>query len=253
MNTAPRNVILLGASSDIGSVLAKRVDDAGDRLLRVSRSSSEASPIGASGAVQTVEGVDLLTVEGQARLVDAVNSFIPSAESDEYDLAMIHCVGDFWHHRELDRLEPRMATDTMLTHYATLAESVVSLLPVLMGARASRIIAFSCNSVAYAYPHMAPFTAAKAAIETFMRCVAHEYSKQRIATTTIALPTVLTPKVQKAKPQGDHANYITPEHVASVVLREMGSSPFVTGNLVRMIKHSETFYGMGYLQRNPPE
>ena len=109
----------------------------------------------------------------------------------------------------------------MLAHYATLAESVVSLLPVLQSAETGRVIAFSCNSVVYAYPHMAPFTAAKAAIETFMRCVAHEYSDQKIATTTVALPTVLTPKVKKAKRHGDHANYLTPDDVAAVVLREI--------------------------------
>jgi NAD(P)-dependent dehydrogenase (short-subunit alcohol dehydrogenase family) len=86
-----------------------------------------------------------------------------------------------------------------------------------------------------------------------MRCLAHEYAEHQIATTTIALPTVLTPKVREAKPDGDHPNYVTPEDVASVVLRELDSSPLVTGNVVRMIKHSETFYGMGYLQRNPPE
>ena len=97
------------------------------------------------------------------------------------------------------------------------------------------------------------FTAAKAAIETFMRCVAHEYSDQKIATTTVALPTVLTPKVKKAKRHGDHANYLTPDDVAAVVLREIESSPYVTGNVVRMIRYSDTFYGMGYLQRNPPE
>jgi NAD(P)-dependent dehydrogenase (short-subunit alcohol dehydrogenase family) len=206
-----------------------------------------------SNAPRTVEGVDLLTRDGQARLVDAVNAFIASTEGGQHDLTVIHTVGDFWYHRPLDLLDTRIVRNTMLTHYATLAESVVNLLPILMGARTSRIIAFSCNSVIYAYPHMAPFTAAKAAIETFMRCIAHEYSEQRIATTTVALPTVLTPKVQEAKPQGDHLNYITPDDVASVVLQEVGSSPFVTGNLVRMVKHSGTFYGMGYLERNPPE
>jgi NAD(P)-dependent dehydrogenase (short-subunit alcohol dehydrogenase family) len=249
----PRNVILLGARSDIGSVIATRADNAGHRLLLVSRSPGNGGLIGPSNTVQYAEGVDLLTVDGQDRLVAAVDEFIGGIEGDKYDMAMVHCVGDFWHHGPLDRLQPEAVRHTMLTHYATLAESVVRILPALQGAQTSRIVAFSCNSVLYAYPHMAPFTAAKAAIETFMRCLAHEYSEQQIATSTIALPTVLTPKVEKAKPQGDHEHYVTPEDVASVVLREIDASPLVTGNVVRMIRHSETFYGMGYLERNPPE
>jgi NAD(P)-dependent dehydrogenase (short-subunit alcohol dehydrogenase family) len=249
----PRSIILLGARSDIGSVIAKRVVDTGHRVLLVSRSAREEQDIEASDSVHVADGVDLLTSDGQTRLVEAVERFTTSAWGSKHDVAMVHSVGDFWHHRPLDRLSRELVRQTMLAHYATLAESVVSVLPALTRARTSRIVAFSCNSVLYAYPHMAPFTAAKAAIETFMRCIAHEYAEQQVATSTIALPTVLTQKVQEAKPQGDHAHYVTPDDVASVVLREVEASPLVTGNVTRMIRHSATFYGMGYLERNPPD
>jgi NAD(P)-dependent dehydrogenase (short-subunit alcohol dehydrogenase family) len=253
MSTKPRSVILLGASSDIGAVIARRAEAAGHRLLLVSRARGYKRPLTDSSTVHFAEGVDLLEAEGQTRLVEAVEKLTTHAEGSREELALVHCVGDFWHHRPLDQLSPESVREMMLTHYATLSESVVRLLPTLLRAPEARIIAFSCNSVLYAYPHMAPFTAAKAAIETFMRCIAHEYSSQRLATSTIALPTVRTRKVEAAKPQGDLPNYVTPDDVASLVLREINASPLVTGNVVRMIRYSETFYGMGYLQRNPPE
>lgn len=253
MNSESKFVILLGANSDIGSVVADRVMETGNPLLAVSRSRYRDTPFGEVGQVRVADGVDLLSEEGQAHLLDAVEGFLGGARRGEKDVTVVHCVGDFWRHRELHKLTPRIVRDTMLSHYSTLAESVVNLLPLLVGARSSRVVAFSCNSVTYSYPHLAPFTAAKAAVETFMRCLANEYSEQRIATTTIALPTVLTPKVREAKPEGDHANYVTPEEVADVVVREIDSSPLVTGNVVRMVRYSETFYGKSYLERNPPE
>lgn len=253
MSTASKFVILLGSNSDIGSVLASRVMDAGHPTLLVSRSRRQRDASEVTGDSRVADGVDLLSAEGQARLLAAVDEFLGGARPGEHDIAMVHCVGDFWRHRELHELAPTTVRETMLSHYSTLAESVVNLLPVLLRARAGRVVAFSCNSVTYAYPHLAPFTAAKAAIETFMRCLANEYSEQLLATSTIALPTVLTPKVREAKPGGDHANYVTPEDVADVVLREIDSSPLVTGNVVRMIRYSETFYGRSYLERNPPE
>lgn len=253
MSTTPKFVVLLGSNSDIGSVLAGRLMDAGHPTLLVSRSRQQRDASALIGGSRVADGVDLLTAEGQARLLGAVEDFLSGARPGEHEVAMIHCVGDFWLHRDLHKLTPETVRETMLSHYSTLAESVVNLLPMLLRARAGRIVAFSCNSVTYAYPHLAPFTAAKAAIETFMRCLANEYSEQRLATSTIALPTVLTPKVREAKPEGDHANYLTPEDVADVVVREVDSSPLVTGNVVRMIRYSETFYGKSYLERNPPE
>jgi NAD(P)-dependent dehydrogenase (short-subunit alcohol dehydrogenase family) len=99
---------------------------------------------------------------------------------------------------------------------------------------------------------MAPFTAAKAAIEMLLRCLAHELAPHGVSTTAIALPTILTEKVRRAKPSGDHENYITPEEVAVHILNDVFSQPgLVTGNISRLIKHSETFYGQGYFERNP--
>jgi NAD(P)-dependent dehydrogenase (short-subunit alcohol dehydrogenase family) len=122
----------------------------------------------------------------------------------------------------------------------------------MMKNRAGRLIAFSCNSVGYSYPDMSPFTAAKAAVEAFIKCYSNEYAPQGISSTAIALPTMKTDEILAEKPDGDHENYIAPEELSGFIVRNVLSQPAIaTGNVMRLINPSPTFYGLGYFERNP--
>lgn len=236
-------VVITGASSDIGSVLARRLDAAGAELVLVSRS-GKAPALGRPHAA--LEGVDLSSAEGAARVGQAAEARFQGP------FALVHCVGGFWEHRPLVHTRPDDIAEMITGHYLTLAFTARSLLPLMLRAGGGRIVAFSCNSVAYNYPDMAPFTAAKAAVETFIKCTANEYAEFGVAANALALPTVLTPKVLAAKPTGDPANYVTPEEIAEMVVQIVSASPhIVNGNVVKVFKPNPSFFGEGYFTRNP--
>jgi NAD(P)-dependent dehydrogenase (short-subunit alcohol dehydrogenase family) len=140
----------------------------------------------------------------------------------------------------------------MESHYLSLMGVARFLTPILLKKGGGRLLAMSCNSVAYNYPDLSPFTAPKAAIESFIKSYANEYAEFSISATAVALPTMRTPKVLDDKTDGDHENYIDPEEFASIVLDQLlPQSPYLTGNTVRLVKYSRTFYHSSYFDRNP--
>ena len=164
----------------------------------------------------------------------------------------IHSVGDFWNHKPLVDTPLLEARKMIESHYFTLYGLAQAILPVQKELGGGRLIAFSCNSVGYNYPDMAAFTSAKAALECLIKCIANEYSQYGIVANAIALSTILTPKVEKAKKKKYFKDYLTVEELVEIILDNIaGLSSFVNGNVIKLLKYSEYFYNEGYYQRNP--
>lgn len=248
MNSASKNIVILGALSDIGAELARTAAARdGYRLLLVSRRTHEgAPPFPASARLKYLQGIDLIDEGALRRLRDAARSFFTEPFS------VVHSVGDFWQHKALIDTPFSEMRSMIESHYLTLCGAASALIPVLSEKGGGRLVAFSCNSVSYNYPDMAPFTAAKAAVESFIRILAHEHAEFGIAATALALPTIRTPKVIVLKPDGDHPNYLSPEELALMILDDVLCLPqTVNGNVVKVYKYSPTFYHTGYYERNP--
>ena len=245
---ASRNIVILGASSEIGRALAleamKKIDY---KLLLVSRSQTFDWPFSHdSDRWLYLHGIDLTVETDLLRLRVAAEDFFREPFS------IVHSVGDFWTHKPLTETTFHELRKMYESHYLTLCGAAHSLIPVLIKRGGGQIIAFSCNSVSYSYPDMSPFTSAKAAVESFVKCLAHEYAEYGIAVTALALPTIRTKRVIAEKPKGDHLNYISPEHLAGILLENiLLLPPTVNGNILKVFKHSRTFYHSGYFDRNP--
>ena len=244
--TARPIFIITGAGSDIGAALARHLDARGDAdLLLVARSSAP-PPVAKRHAV--LRGINLTTESGLKRLAAAV------AERTTGRPTLIHCVGDFWRHLPLIGHDAKTIVSMITSHYVTLALAVQRLLPLMMKRGGGRIVAFSCNSVQYNYPDMAPFTSAKAAVECFIKCIANECSGDRIVANTLALPTILTQKVKQFKNIDDETTYLTPEELAEMIVDTVATaSPAMNGNTIKVFKHSPTFFTTSYYDRNPRE
>lgn len=235
--------LITGASSDLGHALAERIAAIdGARMMLVSRGPCR---LALGEPHRTLTGLDL-THEPDLRRLEA-----SAAEYFGGPFSVIHSVGDFWKHKPLVRTEFTEITRMIHSHYLTLCGVACALIPLMIERGGGTLTAFSCNSVAYSYPDMAPFTAAKAAVESFIRCVANEYAEFGIAANSVALPTVLTEKVLQTKP-GDHARYVTPREVAEFIVRDVAAAPrILNGNTLKVFRHSPSFFNESYFGRNP--
>ncbi len=239
------NLVVLGARSDLGSVIiAKAARLPGTKILAVARSRT-AAPEAAGSHTVWLTGVDLTTEEGVKQLAEA------AAHQFASPFSAVHCVGDFWVHKRLVDTPVEEIRRMIDSHFLTLCLAARALTPLMIERGGGRLVAFSCNSVSYNYPDMAPFTASKAAVESFVRCLAHEYAEQNVSAFAVALPTVTTPKVLQEK-TGNLEGYITPEDVADFVLSHALMVPVeASGNTMRLFKYNERFYNTGYFERNP--
>ena len=165
---------------------------------------------------------------------------------------VIHFAGDFWRHKPLVCTEFTEIQSMINSHYVSLCGVAKATTPLMMKYGGGRLVAFTCNSVSYSYPDMSPFTASKAAVESFIKCYSNEQAPNGISATAIALPTMRTDKILIEKPNGDHENYIEPDKLSIFILDHvLTQPPIATGNIMRLVSASPTFYGMGYFERNP--
>ena len=237
-------VLVTGASSDIGTALCRRLERRQAKVIGTYRSNRPCL----DSVVFPGQGIDLSLETG----LDVLLGFVE--EQFRGPFAVVHCVGDFWEHAPLDRCSPEVARRMITSHYLTLYGVLHRLLPVMAKVGGGRIIALSCTSTGFYYPEMAAFTPAKSAIEALVRCVANEWLPYGVSANAVALSTIGTAKVKKSpsKPLSEEETYVTPEELA-VFLEELLflSSPHFSGNVVRPLKYSHTFYNRGYFERNP--
>ena len=243
--TSANNIVVLGASSDLGSEIVRMAATyEGTSVLAIARSKLTEDAFGPR--VKAISGIDLLNEADLTRLVSEVDAKFTGPFS------VIHSVGNFWIHKPLVETSFAEVRAMIESQLLTLFAVARVLTPLMISRQGGRLVAFSCNSVTYSYPDMSPFTASKAGIESFIRCYANEHAEFGISASALALPTIRTPKVLMEKPTGDHANYMQPEELAEFILDHVLIMPNeANGNVIKVFKHSPTFYHSSYYDRNP--
>lgn len=248
MTDQHRNLLVTGASSALAvSLINSLTNRKNRRVLAVSRSELNSRNLKDFDGIEKISGVDLSNeLQLKSFFEDCASDFF----SEPFDV--VHFAGDFWRHKPLITTDFTEIVSMITSHYITLCGVAKYVTPLMMRNQGGRLVAFSCNSVGFNYPDMAPFTSAKAAVEAFIKCYANEYAPLGITATAIALPTMKTEEILEEKPNGDHQNYIEPYVLADFILDHVLSQPAIaTGNVVRLIHPSPTFYGKGYFERNP--
>lgn len=247
MDFACRNIVITGASSDIGLAMARYLREKCDRrVFFASKSLVDSLSEESENSFQYLYGIDFTQEKDLQRLRNEVSNYFTEP------FTVIHSVGDFWQHKPLVKTELKEVRRMFESHYLTLYGVAHALIPVMIKKGGGRIIAFSCNSVSYNYPDMAAFTSAKAAIECLIKCIANEYAEYEIVASALALPTIKTKKVLSEKSLENPENYITPEELAKIVLDTIDRMPvLVNGNIIKLFKFNRTFYHSGYFERNP--
>jgi 3-oxoacyl-[acyl-carrier protein] reductase len=248
MVAAKWNVLVTGASSDIGGAILKRFRQEVD--VDLIATSWKGSIQNASPEWHCLSGINLECDKSLNLLADEVTRRFKSP------FCIIHCAGNFWEHRPIPHTSVEFAKHLVLSHYLTLFGVVHRMLPIAKTLRGCRIIAFSCNSVAYNYPEMAAFTSSKAAVECLIKCIANEWAEHGVVANALALPTIQTRKVLdlgEKKPGTDSADYIKPDELADIVVHLLESvSGYENGNVIKLFKYNRSFFHNAYFERNPP-
>ena len=242
------NIFITGATSEISKSLVTQLIAKGDyNLVLVSRKKQLKLDYPKNCKVIQIDGIDLSKEDSQKPLRDLAN------ENFDSSFSIIHFAGDFWVHKPFVRTDFSVIRSMMESHYLTLCNVAQSLTPTMIKLGGGKLIAISCNSVGQNYPDMSPFTCAKAAVETFIKCYSNEYSEFNIASLALALPTIKTERVIREKPKGDHASYITPNEISTILIDILRQNIYVNGNVVKVFRHSKSYYNEGYFNRNPRE
>jgi len=237
-------VLVTGASSDIGQELCRRLSE---RQVKTLGTYKTHRPAGCE-AVLPAKGIDLSVGADLDRMLALTKEHFSGP------FGIVHCVGDFWEHVPINRCSLELAGRMITSHYLTLYGVLNRLLPLMAEVGGGRVLAISCTSTQFSYPDMAAFTSAKAAVETLVKCVANEWAECGIVANAVALSTIGTDKVvsSPSKPMSPQENYVTPAEAAQLIEQILYlSSPYFSGNVVRPLKYSRTFYYRGYFQRNP--
>lgn len=242
--TGPQQIVITGISSELGSVLARGLGRLrGTQIIGTMRRPLRRKERFARN-IAVVDRCDLTEKESCERVVEAAK------EQFSGPFGLVHCVGDFWEHVPFLDCGTDQARRMVESHFVSLYNVLQSLVPVMRHEGGGSVVAFSCNSVRYNYPHMAVFTASKSAVDSLMRSLANELSGEQMRFNSLVLASLQTKKVLRSKPHGDYAHFIPPSDLVPVVRFLLsGESRWINGNAINLFVHSDEFYGSGYFER----
>lgn len=242
-----KHLLIVGASSEIGLAFAKRVQNRSNLdLILTSNKTSIENTLQKESRILCVERLD---ATDQAA-VDTLRQLVE--ENFTSPFAILHLPGDFWDHRSVDKCTLKLSREMMESHYQSLFCILNGLLPHMARVGGGRVLGISCTSVRFNHPEMAPFSSAKAAVETTIKCIANEWASSGITANAIALSTIATDRVRKSKPLSQVENYLELDEICELIEDVIFlGSPYLSGNILRPTKYSNTYYHKSYFERNP--
>lgn len=240
---------ITGAASDLGQALAKfLLEDSETALLLTTHRGFDFSTLEETGRVRHCPNLDLTNERDVKILAGEAEDFFDGP------FHVVNCVGYFPGYKSLKDVTVAEASRILNSNVLTVYAAAHALLPLMQVRGGGHFIAFSSHTDYQCYPLMASFTCAKAAVESLIQSIAHEYSKDKIIANTLALATLATETEMKLKPHGDHANWLQLIQVCQLI-RQLVKSAFsiMNGNTLHLYNHSESFFHQSYFERISPE
>lgn len=237
--------VITAAGSDLGRSLAEfLLQDSDTSLLLTTRREYDFRKLEETGRVLHCANLDLTNEQNISTLTSEADRFFKTG------FHVVNCVGNFPGYKSLQDVGVSEASQIFNSNVLTVYAAAHALLPLMQIRGGGHFIAFSSHTDYQCYPLMATFTSAKAAVESLIQSIAHEYSKHNIIANTLALATLATETEMKLKPHGDHANWLQLAQVCSLI-RELVQSPFsiMNGNTLHLYNHSDSFFHQSYFER----
>lgn len=190
-----RAVVITGASSGIGEALAKRLGNAGAKVLLVARSAEKLgalrAEIEAAGGTAFAYPCDLTKAEDTQRTVEAI-----LAEHGQVDI-LVNNAGISIRRsvvKSYDRLHD--FERTLALNFLGAVRLIMGFLPAMRAQKRGQILNVSTIGVQVNVPRYSAYIASKAALDAFSRVLAVEALKDGVKVTTIYMPLVKTPMMK---------------------------------------------------------
>ena len=218
-----RVVVVTGASSGIGRATAVRMADAGARVIIVARGEEKLEEtreeIEARGGKAFPYTCDLSDLDDCDRLVAQIQEDhgVVSILVNNAGRSIRRSIRD-----SFDRFHDYQRT--MQLNYFGSLRLVMGFLPGMLERRQGHLIYISSIGVLTNAPRFSAYVASKAAMDSFNRCAAAEFSGDGVQFTTINMPLVRTPMIAPTKLY-DRMPAITPDEAANMVSEAIISRP----------------------------
>lgn len=240
------NIVVTGASSYLGKKLIKCFLTRDDvRILAVSRSPVKIGVRCDKHQLTYLSGIDLLDQACLKILKERVQEVF-----SEGAFHVINCVGSYWEHFPLEESSLELCRKVIRENFETVFNTGYTLLPVMRVREGGHFIGFGCNSTRHHYPYMAPYTASKQAVATFIKSICNEYGKWGIQANCFLLSTLKTEREFTCKPFGDYEKWLDPYEVAWSVWSILdNNNGVINGSEIELMKYSEQYNWKGYFER----
>ncbi|KAB7695097.1 SDR family oxidoreductase [Plesiomonas shigelloides] len=216
-------VLLTGGSSGIGLATAIRLAPTGAHLLLVARKAEQLEE--ARAAVEQAGGratcyiCDLSDSAACDALIQRIHE-----EHHKVDV-LINNAGRSIRRSVADSYDRFHDFErTMAINYFGALRLILGCLPKMDEQRNGHIINISSIGVLTNSPRFSAYVASKAALESFCRCAASEYSDRGVRFTTINMPLVKTPMIAPTRIY-DTVPTLTPEDAANMVVDAIVHKP----------------------------
>jgi NAD(P)-dependent dehydrogenase (short-subunit alcohol dehydrogenase family) len=208
MDMSGRSIIVTGGFGALGRVVAAAFAAQGDRVARIDFAS--AAPDSIRGGLD-IAGVDLTNAAAVEKAVANV-----AAKQGGVDVLVNIAGGFIWETLDggsMDTWE-RMFSMNVRSN-ATITKTV---LPVIKGSKAGRIINIGAGAAIQAATGMGAYAASKAGVHRLTEALAAELAGTTVTVNAI-LPSIIdTPTNRRDMPDADTSNWVQPQAIADVIL-----------------------------------
>jgi NAD(P)-dependent dehydrogenase (short-subunit alcohol dehydrogenase family) len=218
-----RTVVITGASSGIGKVVALKVAQAGGTPILVARGKDKLeetrAEIEARGGHAHVYGCDLSDLEA----IDALCEQILT-EHERIDYIVNNAGRSIRRSLALSQDRFHDFERTMQLNYFGAVRLVMRLLPRMREQQRGHVVNISSIGVQTSPPRFSAYVASKAALDAWSNVIASELVGDGVTFTTIHMPLVKTPMIAPTKIY-DKFPTLTPAQAAGLVLEALVERP----------------------------
>lgn len=210
-----RTVLVTGGSSGIGRATALKLADAGAKVIIVARDPEKLARVRAEIEAR---GGRVATYSCDIGDAQACDEFIAQLlqEHGRVDILINNAGRSIRRAIEKTYARQHDYERLMRINYFAAVRVTLGLLPAMVRQGAGHVINISSIGVLSNAPRFAGYNASKAALETFSRCAAAEYSEHGIRFSVINMPLVRTPMVAPTRLY-EQFPLIQPEQAADMV------------------------------------